>query len=286
MEHLTRCATELARPTPLKCQPPTPPTLPSHSSSSPPSRSSSRSLPSHPILAIVFTFFGTYCTYFGWYIIGGEEKPLHTLSSSPTHRSRSHLGIESTRWVFGGDMHAHVDLVYGWLLHVKRLCVCRCGAWMFVETLIHFRFGKFLYYPYVLPLGEVMPNFSALCIPLGEVHACVCMCCGSNFPLYVYHLQESMVLSMSSAWISRYKIDAKEDMIRNNMRQIRCPCRSCKLERWINPDSGQLEEHLLRRGFMQDNHNCSNLKFVHILNLNLFRNHILFKFEIVQISNR
>jgi hypothetical protein len=62
-----------------------------------------------------------------------------------------------------------------------------------------------------------------------------------------------MVLSMSSARISRYKIDAKEDMIRNNRRQIRCPCRSCKLERWINPDSGQLEEHLLRRGFMQDN---------------------------------
>ncbi|KAK1618557.1 hypothetical protein QYE76_024074 [Lolium multiflorum] len=58
---------------------------------------------------------------------------------------------------------------------------------------------------------------------------------------------------MSSARISRYKIDAKEDMIRNNRRQIRCPCRSCKLERWINPDSGQLEEHLLRRGFMQDN---------------------------------
>ncbi|KAK1679081.1 hypothetical protein QYE76_039929 [Lolium multiflorum] len=63
----------------------------------------------------------------------------------------------------------------------------------------------------------------------------------------------SMVLSMSSARISRYKIDVKEDMIRNNRRQIRCPCRSCKLERWINPDSGQLEEHLLRRGFMQDN---------------------------------
>src|SRR6266480_916163 len=100
-----------------------------------------------------------------------------------------------------------------------------------------------------------MLNFSALCIPLGEDHACVCvcMCCGSNFVLYVYHWQATMVLSMSSARISRYKKDAKEDMIRNNRRQIRCPCRSCKLERWINPDSGQLEEHLLRRGFMLDN---------------------------------
>lgn len=100
-----------------------------------------------------------------------------------------------------------------------------------------------------------MPNFSAPCNTLrrGTAHACVCIWCGSNFLFYVYHLQASMVLSMSSARISRYKIDAKEDMIRNNRRQIRCPCRSCKLERWINPDSGQLEEHLLRRGFMQDN---------------------------------
>src|SRR6266567_2870598 len=85
------------------------------------------------------------------------------------------------------------------------------------------------------------------------MHVCVCMCYGSNFVLYVYHWQATMVLSMSSARISRYKKDAKEDMIRNNRRQIRCPCRSCKLERLINPDSGQLEEHLLRRGFMLDN---------------------------------
>src|SRR5215218_2188071 len=100
-----------------------------------------------------------------------------------------------------------------------------------------------------------MPNFSAPCNTLrrGTAHACVCIYCGSNFLFYVYHLQASMVLSMSSARISRYKIDAKEDMIRNNRRQIRCPCRSCKLERWINPDSRQLEEHLLRRGFMHDN---------------------------------
>ena len=26
-------------------------------------------------------------------------------------------------------------------------------------------------------------------------------------------------------------------------------CRSCKLERWVDPDSGVLEQHLLRRGF-------------------------------------
>ena len=62
-----------------------------------------------------------------------------------------------------------------------------------------------------------------------------------------------MVLTMNSARIARYKKDAKADMIRYKRRHIRCPCRSCELERWINPDSGQLEEHLLRRGFMQDN---------------------------------
>ena len=61
-----------------------------------------------------------------------------------------------------------------------------------------------------------------------------------------------MVLAMSSGRIARYKKDAKADMIRRNRSQIRCPCRSCKLERWINPDTGQLEEHLLRRGFMND----------------------------------
>ena len=86
----------------------------------------------------------------------------------------------------------------------------------------------------------------------GTVHECVCKCCGSNFLFYVYHWQATMVLSMSSARISRYKKDAKADMIRRNRSQIRCPCRSCKLLRWINPDSGQLEEHLFRRGFMDD----------------------------------
>ena len=61
-----------------------------------------------------------------------------------------------------------------------------------------------------------------------------------------------MVVSMSEGRVTRYKKDAKADMIRNNKTQIRCPCRTCKLQRWIDPDSGQLEDHLLRRGFMRD----------------------------------
>ena len=113
---------------------------------------------------------------------------------------------------------------------------------MFAEMLIHFHFGKLLHYPYVLLIGEVMPNF------FDDVHAC----CGSNFLLYICVCRATMVLQMSSARIARYKKDAKADMIRCNRRQIRCPCRSCKLMRWIDPDSRQLEEHLLRRGFIDD----------------------------------
>ena len=60
-----------------------------------------------------------------------------------------------------------------------------------------------------------------------------------------------MVIKMSSGRIDNYKEEAKAEMRRCNGRQIRCPCRSCKLVRWIDPDSGQLEEHLLRRGFME-----------------------------------
>ena len=61
-----------------------------------------------------------------------------------------------------------------------------------------------------------------------------------------------MVVTMSRGRVGRYKEDAKADMILNNRTQIRCPCRTCKLRSWINPDSGQLEHHLLRRGFMRD----------------------------------
>ena len=42
---------------------------------------------------------------------------------------------------------------------------------MFAEMLIHFRFGKFLHHPYVLLLGEVMPNFSG-----DHAYACMCVC--------------------------------------------------------------------------------------------------------------
>jgi hypothetical protein len=48
--------------------------------------------------------------------------------------------------------------------------------------LINFHFGKILHYPYVLFLGEVMPNFS-------DDHACMCVCecmmvCSSKVPFF------------------------------------------------------------------------------------------------------
>jgi hypothetical protein len=51
----------------------------------------------------------------------------------------------------------------------RACCLLWRSAWMFTEMLINFRFGKFLHYPYVLFLGEVMPNFS------GD-HACMYVC--------------------------------------------------------------------------------------------------------------
>src|SRR3954471_2384722 len=67
---------------------------------------------------------------------------------------------------FGRVAHAYI-----WMSEYSLCCcLCRRGAWMFAEMLIHFRFGKFLHHPYVLVLGEVMPNFSG-----GHAYACMCV---------------------------------------------------------------------------------------------------------------
>ena len=59
-----------------------------------------------------------------------------------------------------------------------------------------------------------------------------------------------MVRTMSEIILARWMKCATDDIVRNNRMDIRCPCRRCKLVRWIDPDSGQLEDHLLRHGFM------------------------------------
>ena len=59
-----------------------------------------------------------------------------------------------------------------------------------------------------------------------------------------------MVFIMSEGVVERWVQSAKAEMERNGKREIRCPCRRCKLKCLIKPESGDLESHLLIRGFM------------------------------------
>ena len=59
-----------------------------------------------------------------------------------------------------------------------------------------------------------------------------------------------MVKSMKIGIVDRWVTAAKADMIRNNMIDVMCPCRKCKGKKLIRPDSGDLENHLIMRGFM------------------------------------
>src|SRR3954466_8999153 len=55
---------------------------------------------------------------------------------------------------------------------------------------------------------------------------------------------------LSDITVARWMQCATNDMLRNNRTDIRCPCRRCKLECVTEPDSGILEKHLKRNGFM------------------------------------
>ena len=76
--------------------------------------------------------------------------------------------------------------------------------------------------------------------------------CGSNRlqNCTVYTVQAKMVRIMSEGIVARFLKCATADMIRNNKTDIRCPCRRCKLNWVIDLDSGNLQAHLLRHGFM------------------------------------
>jgi hypothetical protein len=50
-----------------------------------------------------------------------------------------------------------------------------------------------------------------------------------------------MVRHMSEGQVDRYKECAVADMRMNKRTYIRCPCRTCKLESLIDPDSAYLE---------------------------------------------
>jgi hypothetical protein len=55
---------------------------------------------------------------------------------------------------------------------------------------------------------------------------------------------------MNEGTVARYMKAAMHDMIQNNQTEIKCPCHRCKLKCYIDPYSGQLQSHLLSRGFM------------------------------------
>lgn len=56
---------------------------------------------------------------------------------------------------------------------------------------------------------------------------------------------------MSTRVVDNYLRHATEDMLQNGGKEIRCPCKKCKLGGLLNPFSGDLLGHLLRYGFME-----------------------------------
>ena len=59
-----------------------------------------------------------------------------------------------------------------------------------------------------------------------------------------------IMVVMSERVVNIYLRHATEDMLKNGGKEIRCPCRKCKLRGFLNPFSGDLLGHLLRYGFM------------------------------------
>ena len=60
-----------------------------------------------------------------------------------------------------------------------------------------------------------------------------------------------MVRTMTEGIVNRFLSSAKAEMLQKNETEIRCLCRSPKLKSLIaDPDSGQVRDHLLLRGFM------------------------------------
>ena len=91
-----------------------------------------------------------------------------------------------------------------------------------------------LAYTYVLFLGKVMPKFS-----FGML----------RYPFSLYP-QATMVRMMSEGVVARFLKAATAEMIRNNQKEIRCPCRRCKLTSLMDPKADMVRDHLLMRGFM------------------------------------
>jgi hypothetical protein len=76
------------------------------------------------------------------------------------------------------------------------------------------------------------------------------MMCDSKVLSFLYTAQATMVRHMSEGQVARYKERAVANMKMNKRTHIRCPCQTCKLGSLLDPDSADLEIHLLTRGFM------------------------------------
>ena len=63
-------------------------------------------------------------------------------------------------------------------------------------------------------------------------------------------LQATMVRTMTEGIVNRFLSSAKAEMLQKNETEIRCLCRRCKLKSLMDPDSVQVRDHLLLRGFM------------------------------------
>ena len=59
-----------------------------------------------------------------------------------------------------------------------------------------------------------------------------------------------MVRTMTEGIVNRFLSSVKAEMLQKNETEIRCPCRRCKLRSLMDPDSVQVRDHLLLRGFM------------------------------------
>ena len=59
-----------------------------------------------------------------------------------------------------------------------------------------------------------------------------------------------MVRTMTESIVNRFLSSAKAEMLQKNETEIRCPCRRCKLESLMDPDSVKVRDHLLLCGFM------------------------------------
>src|SRR3954462_680484 len=120
-------------------------------------------------------------------------------------------------------------------LEVYRYLKCDSCQY-FAGMLIHFRFGD---------------NFALsilFCPIFRESHAKFFL--GSKI-LFCSTPQATMVRTMTEGIVNRFLRSAKAEMLQKNETEIRCPCRRCKLESLIaDPDSGQVLDHLLLRGFM------------------------------------